>query len=341
MGLRDHASADAGRYGHPLLRAVPLEIPRRAFVAAAEVDEVLALWSGLGYYRRARQLHSAAREVVSRHDGQVPSDPLALRALPGIGRYTSGAVASIAFGLPEPILDGNVRRVISRIEGIDACGLSKSAEEKMLWERASTWAMGPQPGDLNQALMELGATICSPTHPECPSCPVSQDCVARKQELVAEIPRRLERRATVKVRAGVAVVRRGDRYLLQRRDRGPLRGEWDLPSCELPGEDTATGSLQRYLLDRFDLDARLMVVERTVTHGILHRRLTLEIVVGSLRCGRTSGVEELCWVSRAGLRSMAISGATTKVLMALSSASGSRRAPVVPTGRPKSRGRTA
>ena len=145
--------------------------PDASRLADATEDDVLASWSGLGYYRRARALHQGARVVMERHDGKLPRDPADLRRLPGVGRYTAGAIASVAFGLPEPILDGNVRRVLARIFAVDGVRLGPAAEERELWGLAASLVQGSAPGDLNQALMELGALICTPRAPACPACP--------------------------------------------------------------------------------------------------------------------------------------------------------------------------
>jgi len=140
--------------------------PDVAALADAESDDVLGAWAGLGYYSRARNLQAAARQIAERHGGRVPDDVEALRALPGIGRYTAGALASIAFDRPEPIVDGNVARVLARVKGIRE-DVKQPAVVKRLWEEAARLARGPAPGDLNQALMELGATVCVPGEPRC------------------------------------------------------------------------------------------------------------------------------------------------------------------------------
>jgi A/G-specific adenine glycosylase len=157
-------------------------------LAAAEEEEVLRMWQGLGYYSRARNLLQAAREVVQSYEGELPRDPEALRSLPGVGPYTAGAVASIAFGQPEPAVDGNVRRVLSRL--MDAP--EPSPRELDRWARGM---VDPdRPGDFNQALMELGAVVCTPRAPSCSACPVAAHCQAWGAGTVAERPARRARR---------------------------------------------------------------------------------------------------------------------------------------------------
>ncbi|MBX7196800.1 MAG: A/G-specific adenine glycosylase, partial [Sandaracinaceae bacterium] len=150
------------RYYAPFLA----RFPTPDVLAAASEDDVLARWSGLGYYRRARLLHEGAKAVVARHGGRVPEDADARRALPGVGRYTAGAIGSIAFGRREPIVDGNVARVLSRLDAIEA-PLGSGESEAALWAEASAWAEHDAPGVVNQALMELGATLCTPSAPRC------------------------------------------------------------------------------------------------------------------------------------------------------------------------------
>jgi A/G-specific adenine glycosylase len=287
--------------------------PDPASLAAATEEDVLALWSGLGYYRRARSLWTAAKQVVDRHDGKVPPDPAELRRLPGVGRYTAGAIASIAFDLREPVLDGNVRRVLSRI-------IADDPEEGRLWEIAAELADAPDPGDLNQALMELGALICTPRDPSCDACPMSQRCRARAAGRPEAYPAsRSTGRATQQVSVAVAVVRRADRVLLERPpSEGPLRGAWDLPALEIPSGATAASTLRHALRRRYGLEISAGETAGSSSHGIMHRRLRLEVVPCRLRRGRVAGRRELRWVELSALGQAAVSGATHKALGLLS-----------------------
>ena len=204
--------------------------PTPAALAEADEDAVLAAWSGLGYYRRVRHLREGARQVVERHGGSVPPSLDALRALPGIGPYTAGAIASIAFGCEEPVLDGNVRRVLARWtadkgEGGDA----------RFWTLARTLVAGPRPGDWNQALMELGAAVCTPVAPDCARCPVAASCRAHATGAPEDFPRARPRKPSRTVRVEVALIEREGAVLLERGGAGPLRGKWDLPAVETTG----------------------------------------------------------------------------------------------------------
>ena len=284
-------------------------------LARASEDEVLSLWSGLGYYRRARALHAAAKQVVTRHAGRVPDDASVLRQLPGIGRYTAGAIASIAFDQPEPVLDGNVRRVLARILAIDGEKTGLGAMDRELWEVATVLVRGPRPGDLNQALMELGALVCTPRKPACEACPVAARCRARATGDPEAYPTARTRKPTVQVRVAVALVSRGRRVLLERPEAsGPFRGRWDLPAVEVAASEGGSEALRRAVGVRHGLE--ICPGERTAvaSHGIMHRRLRLEIHPCSLRKGRVAANTLLRWVDPRRLSEVPVSGATRKVI---------------------------
>ncbi len=200
--------------------------------ADTDLDEVLPLWEGLGYYSRVRNLHRAAQLVRDQHDGVVPNTLTDLRALPGVGAYTAGAVASIAFGTVTPVVDGNVRRVFSRLfdEG--------QPSEEQLWEWADRLLDPERPGDHNQALMELGAMVCTPREPSCEDCPVSTDCLALQQGTVDQRPAPKKRRAPREARfVSLVLWTPAGRTLLARRpDRGLLARLWEFPTVEVDRE---------------------------------------------------------------------------------------------------------
>jgi A/G-specific adenine glycosylase len=219
----------AERYGAFLAR-----FPTARALAEVDESEVLASWSGLGYYRRARHLHAAARAIVERHGGEVPSDPAALRDLPGVGRYTAGAIASIAFGRSEAIVDGNVARVLLRIEGRGG-SVSDLGTMRWVWSRAHELVnAGEKPGVLNEALMELGATVCTPRAPRCGACPWAGLCVARREGRQGEIPapKAAPARRPLFVGAVLAIDARGRRLVERRGESGLWAGLWQAPSLE-------------------------------------------------------------------------------------------------------------
>lgn len=202
-------------------------------LAAAEEQQVLRLWEGLGYYRRARQLHLAAQQIVELHGGCFPREIHDVRALPGIGRYTAGAITSIAFGARQPILEANTIRLFSRLVAYRE-DVSKAAGQKKLWEVAETILPKKHVGDFNQALMELGAKVCTPRNPGCDVCPVAELCAAKQAGLQAEIPLL---RKPVKFEevheAAVVVRRRGKVLLCQYQPGGRWAGLWDFPRFSL------------------------------------------------------------------------------------------------------------
>ncbi len=247
-------------------------------LARAPEDRVLGQWSGLGYYRRARLLHQGAKAVVASHSGQVPRDAAARLALPGIGRYTAGAIGSIAFGLREPIVDGNVARVLSRLYRIES-PLGRADTERALWERAAQWADDSDPGAINQGLMELGATVCTPKKPDCGSCPLRAMCRGRGVAETLPTPRARVKKKRVQLAAVVATV--GDEVWLVRRTEalhGGLHGGlWSLPRVETePGN--ARAACQRVLKEVGLLGARVAKKPAgQLRHVLTHRALEVRI----------------------------------------------------------------
>jgi A/G-specific adenine glycosylase len=212
------------------------QFPDVRALARAPLAEVLQAWSGLGYYSRARNLHAAAGSVVRDHAARVPSDAEALEALPGIGRYTAGAIRSIAFGAKAPILDGNVARVLARLFAVET-EVQAPATQRTLWRWAAAWADAARPGDANQALMELGALVCTRPSPACERCPVESSCAARAtgRERALPLPRRRPEPQRVELDALLAHNR--GRVLVVRRAKGRLlRDWWELPTARRDGD---------------------------------------------------------------------------------------------------------
>ncbi len=203
-------------------------------LAAASQQDVLKAWEGLGYYSRARNLHRAARVVVEECGGGLPRRAAELRKLPGIGRYTAGAIASIAFGQDEPSLDGNIRRVLARVFNVEEVADSPAGERR-LWELALQNLPKGRAGDYNQALMDLGATVCVPVKPLCAECPLNRLCEARRLGVQNERPvMRAKGLVPHRLFAAAVVVRRGRVLLSQRPSKGLLGGMWEFPQAEMP-----------------------------------------------------------------------------------------------------------
>ncbi|MBI3094161.1 MAG: A/G-specific adenine glycosylase [Rhodocyclales bacterium] len=241
--------------------------PRLADLAAAPVAEVMALWSGLGYYARARNLHACAQAVMNQHGGKFPRDPHVIAELPGIGRSTANSIATFCFGAQAPILDGNVKRVLCRAFGIEGFPAS-SAVDKRLWALAAQLMPQRQGAIYNQAQMDLGAMVCTRTRPRCEACPLHDICVARAGGRTAELPTPKPRREIPLRHANLLVLRDGARVLLETR---PPSGIWggllSLPELP-PGADAAAWAEQHF-------GCRVLAVSPapTLVHGFSHFRL--------------------------------------------------------------------
>lgn len=264
----------------PYYHAFLERFPTVTDLARAPQAGVLAAWSGLGYYRRARALREAARVVAREHGGRVPGDFEAFRRLPGVGRYTAGAVLSIAFDRPLPVLDGNVGRVLSRLLA-RSWQARRPRDARALWSAAGALVPRRGAGEWNQALMELGATVCTPRAPRCPACPARTLCAAHARGRPEDFPPAAARRAAVKVRRAVALIERGGKLLVTRRSGALLDGLWEPPGVEVPeGGDTC--ALLGGELARLGLHARLRPTALRVRHGITHRVIEVELWRGTL-----------------------------------------------------------
>ncbi len=287
-------------------------------LAEASVDDVVAAWSGLGYYRRARALHAAANEIAEQHGGELPRDRDAFLALPGVGPYTAGAVLSIAHGASEPVVDGNVARVFSRLFGYD--DEPGGPLQRKLWSKARELVPARSSGDVspgawNQALMELGARVCTPRSPNCAACPLASECVARREGKTAELPRPAKRRAPIDVRVEVLVAERGPDVLLVRRPAtGRMARMWELPTREVPDEDGRT-----YLWpSRHAVAFRAGEHElHAVSHAITHHRIRATVhaaTAGKVRSRATGAALETRWAHRDELDELGLTGLSRKAL---------------------------
>lgn len=249
--------------------------PTLASLAEATQEEVLTLWEGLGYYRRARALHQAAGIVMAEHGGSLPRDAKTLQTLPGIGRYTAAALASIAFGKDEPALDGNIRRVLSRYFNVTE-PIHTSVGETLLWALAGEHLPAGQASIYNQALMDLGAQVCTPRGPDCPHCPLRDGCQARELEIQEERPVREKKSPIPHKTVTAAVIPQEERVLLARRPpEGLLGGMWEFPGgTQEPGE-SLSDCLAREIHE--ELGVVITVGEKlgTYQHAYTHFRITL------------------------------------------------------------------
>jgi A/G-specific adenine glycosylase len=285
--------------------------PDVSALADAPLDAVLEQWSGLGYYSRARNLHRGAREVVGHYGGSVPASVAELQRVPGIGRYTAGAIASIAFGARAPLVDGNVARVLARIFELEL-DVKSTAGQKALWALASELVPAEAPGDFNQALMELGATVCTPLSPACGTCPIGSICAARASGRQAELPILPPRKRASELPALIlraAWIERGGALLvMRRRPEGLYGGLWELPQAESRAELEAE-------LPGVALGRRAMMVHEQI---LSHRRMRLSIYRGQAHDGlvapASARYDNAMWQPLDQVDGLGISAATRAVV---------------------------
>ena len=283
--------------------------PTVAVLAGADLGQVLALWSGLGYYRRARGLHEGAREVVARFGGEVPGTVEGLRSIRGVGPYTAGAIASLAFGVRTPLVDGNVIRVLARLFAIvDEARQQKV--QKRIWALAEAAVPAGRPGAFNESLMELGATVCLPRDPLCLVCPLASRCAARQQGIERSLPVLAKKSAPTAVQAASLVARRPGEVLLGRRHADALFGGlWEPPTVEAASAEQA-----RVALDAFaDPAAR---AAGSVRHVLSHRTMEIHVFAGDPAAAPTypAVYDEVRWVTEGDLASYGVSTLARKLL---------------------------
>ena len=245
-------------------------------LASAPIEDVLKYWAGLGYYARARNLHRAAQMVVERHGGRIPDTPDVIETLPGIGRYTAGAILSIAYNVPRPLVDANVIRVLSRLFGLRGDPKS-AANQAQLWALAEALVPDDFPGDFNQALMELGALICAPADPQCERCPLLSDCVAGRSPDPSALPEFPPGRASVSVTHSAALIRNEVKQFLivQRPLHGLWGGLWEFPRVVCQAGENPPEAAARAAQEV--VGVKVAVGERIglVKHGVTHHKITL------------------------------------------------------------------
>lgn len=301
----------AGRWAEFLRR-----FPDLATLARADESDVLAAWAGLGYYRRARQLHAAARRVIEVHGDALPRDAATLRLLPGFGAYTAGAVASIAFGERVAAIDGNVERVLARLLALDA-DPRKAAGAAIVREVAVGLLRDESPATLNQALMELGALVCTPRNPRCASCPWRSGCRARAAGDPTRWPQRPARKASVDVASYAAVVRGSKGHLWRRRPEGvPNAGLWELPTTDWhPGaaDEHAGRDTLEDLGRQLDRRWRVGEVLARARHGITHHRITV-VALAVEDAGEETSDDTLRWGPVSDAETWGLTAATRKLL---------------------------
>ncbi|MDS3861093.1 A/G-specific adenine glycosylase [Thermosynechococcaceae cyanobacterium BACA0444] len=301
-------------YYHRWLEA----FPNISTLAQASQQQVLKLWQGLGYYARARNLHTAAQKILSEHDGQFPQGLEAVMDLPGIGRTTAGGILSAAFNQPQPILDGNVKRVLARLYALKQ---PPQKVVKLLWQLSSNLLDPVAPCEFNQALMDLGATICLPKNPQCPACPWLNYCQAHQQNLVKNIPMTTPSQPIPHKIIGVAVIWNSqNQVLIDRRPAdGLLGGLWEFPGGKVEPNETIPACIQREIQEEIGIEIVVGDELIRVDHAYSHFKVTLVVH----HCQYLSGdpqplaCEEVRWVTVAELNDYPFPKANEKIITAL------------------------
>jgi len=301
--------------------------PTLEALAAADQQEVLKMWEGLGYYARARNLHRAAQQVVKQHGGQIPQGRDELLALPGIGAYTVGAIRSLAFGQAEPVLDGNVKRVLSRLADIEQ-PIDASATRKRLWELARRLveaAPAGQAGALNEALMELGATLCTPTNPRCLICPIQRACLAAQRGAQHLRPVKAPPKRTPHFDVAAGIIWRGEPghaplLIAQRPANGMLGGLWEFPGGKMEKSDANLAAcLRREIAEELAIQIEVGEKLTVVQHAYSHFRITLHAFHAQHVAGEPQavGCDAWRWVTLAQLAQFPFPVTDQKIMAAL------------------------
>jgi len=303
----------------PYYRRFLARFPTLRSLAEAELDDVLKAWEGLGYYARARNLHRAARRVMEHHGGQLPAEREALLALPGIGAYTVGAILSLAFGQDAAVLDGNVRRVLSRLFAINGDPRS-AATRRRLWNLAEALLPPGQAGPFNEALMDLGATVCTPRGPRCADCPLSEGCQGHQGGDPERYPTRVERRPLPHYDVAAGVIWRGDQLLISKRHTDDLLGGlWEFPGGTRESGETLEECLVREVREELGIEIAVGDLMMAVRHAYTHFRVTIHVFHCRYLSGQPQalGCADWRWVRPDELDDFAFPAADRRIISSL------------------------
>lgn len=294
-------------------------LPTVEALAQTKIDTVLKLWEGLGYYSRARNLHKAAQMIVRECGGRFPQDVVDLQKLPGVGRYTAGAIASIAFGQPAALVDGNVIRVLSRIFCIRE-DTTKTAVKNRIWQLAGDLVCTKRPGDLNQSMMELGALVCKPISPDCPNCPVKRHCLALKKNLQHDLPHLPKAKKLPRYTIAVGIVYKNGRILIgKRKPQGLLGGLWEFPGGKKRKDETLQQAAAREIYEETGIQVSVGRRVGIVRHAYSHFQIVLHAFLCEYRNGRATplGCDAVKWVWPSQLKKYAFPAANHPILAQL------------------------
>jgi A/G-specific adenine glycosylase len=270
----------------PYYREFLQKFPVVKRLARASLHDVLKVWEGLGYYARARNFHRAAGIVQQQYNGVIPTTWKQFRALPGVGDYIAAAVLSIAFNQPYAVVDGNVKRVLARLQCIDA-PVNNSTSTKRFKEIAEALKYRQMPGRYNQAIMELGAIICKPRNPLCDTCPLKQVCLAYQTETVAAYPKKMASRRTPHYNIAIGIVFKSGRVLItQRKPEGLLGGLWEFPGGKIKKEEKSEAACVREIKEEVNLQVAVADYLAQVKHAYTHFKITMDVFCCNYISGR-------------------------------------------------------
>lgn len=310
-------------YYHEFLKRFP-NLPK---LARANLQEVLKAWEGLGYYARARNLHKAAGAVINQHQGNIPRSWQDFRKLPGVGDYIAAAVLSIAFNQPYAVVDGNVKRVLSRLFLMQE-PVNRSPFKKIFQQAAADLLDTQKPGDFNQALMELGATVCKARNPLCHTCPVQAWCLAYQSDRISEFPRRLKKQPTPQYQIAVAVVFKSGRVLITRRKpEGLLGGLWEFPGGKIKKHEKAEAACIREIKEEVNLEVKVDSHLCRIKHAYTHFKIQMAVFCCSYISGRVklNGPVDHRWIRLNQLKDYPLPKANHKFIAKLRQKEGGRR----------------
>ncbi|MEM9542217.1 MAG: A/G-specific adenine glycosylase [Cyanobacteria bacterium P01_E01_bin.42] len=292
--------------------------PTVADLAAADGQTVLKAWEGLGYYARGRNLHKAAREIVGVYKGELPRSLEDILKLPGIGRTTAGGILSAAFDRPVSILDGNVKRVLARLSALP---VPPAKAIKALWSLSDRLLDRENPRDFNQAIMDLGATICTPKNPACLLCPWQQQCLAYLQGIQSQLPMKEQTKPLPHKNIGVAVIRdeKGNILIDRRLDEGLLGGLWEFPGGKIEEGETVEECIKREIKEELGIEIEVKEHLITLNHAYTHFRITLNVHYCQYLGGEPQAIEcqEIRWVTLDELDQFPFPKANTRIIEAL------------------------
>jgi A/G-specific adenine glycosylase len=313
----------------PYFRRFMKRFPSLKSLAAASQEDVLKLWEGLGYYSRARNLHRAARIIVDEMNGRFPSDPDEIIKLPGIGSYTVAAIGSLAFNQDLAVLDGNVIRVLSRLHAYTKDTRSAVAR-KELQQMAEALLVKGRAGSCNEAMMELGATVCLPGKPKCDVCPVASVCLAARSGCPTDYPVKAPAKKVPHIIVGAAVVRnrKGDVLIAQRREKDMLGGLWEFPGGKQENGETIQECIVRELKEELGINVEVEDFLVTVRHAYSHFTMDMHTYYARIRSGRPRPLhcQDYRWVQVTGLRDFPYSKADLNIIAELEKVSSTKGA---------------